>query len=45
MLQYKGNRNTAKNATWGKVGTTGVNDNLIPEVNLPGTSITVITLK
>lgn len=45
VWQYKGNSNTDKNTTWGKVGTTDVNENLIQELNLPGTSITVITLK
>ena len=45
LWQYKGNSNTDKNATWGKIGTTEVNENLIQELNLPGTSITVITLK
>jgi len=44
VWQYKRNNNTDKNATWGKVGTTGVNENLIQELNLPSTSITVITL-
>jgi len=45
VWQYKGNNNTDKNATWGKVGTTSVDENLIQDLNLPGTSITVITLK
>ena len=45
VWQYKGNSNTDKNPTWGQIGTTSITDNTIQELNLPGTSITVITLK
>jgi alpha-L-arabinofuranosidase len=45
VWQYKGNSNTDKNTNWGRVVTTAVNDNLIQELNLPSTSITVLTLK
>ena len=44
VWQYKGNSNTDKNATWGKVGTTSVDENLIQDLNLPGTSITVLVI-
>ncbi len=45
VWQYKGNSNTDKIATFGKVEPVNVSDNLIQELNLPSTSITVITLK
>ena len=45
VWQYKGNDNTDKNATWGKMASTEVADNQIQDLNLPSTSITVISLR
>ncbi len=45
VWQFKGNGNTDLNATWGKIGAKNVNDNMINELNLPGTSITVIEVR
>ena len=45
VWQYKGENNKDKNATWGKIESTDVSANAIEDLNLPSTSITVITLR